>query len=141
MPLIWQLLIVLLILWIVIYMVARWLFARDTRRATWSASFVVGVLLVAGLYIWLSDYLDDHWSTCQVTGKSPEHADSEGVIYTSNCGALSMRDTWNRQSDLDATWNEIVVGKSYNFRLAGMRLELKLVNWYPNIIDMQPAGQ
>jgi hypothetical protein len=131
----------MLAIWIVIYAIARRLFARDTRRATWAASFGTVILVAVMAYIGVFDYLDDHWATCHVTAKSPDGSSSEGVVYTSNCGALSVRDTWNRESDFKETWDAIVVGKSYDFRLAGMRLELKVVDWFPNIIDIKPASK
>jgi hypothetical protein len=104
----------------------------------------VGITAVIGAFVinsGVSNYYNDRWRVCTVTGKDRGYA-SDGSsnyrIYTADCGVFADKDAWLRGKTNSADiFGQIQPGKTYRVHVVGARFGLG--SHFPNILAVQAA--
>ncbi len=136
-------LIVLIVIGAILALGAAWITQRNLEDAFMSA-LAAGVVVVITLIImtiqWVTNFSNDHWATCHVTGKDRGGNDGSYRVYTDDCGVLSNHDTWLRGKVNSAdVWQSIPKEGDVRLHIAGSRVQI--FSKFPNILEVEPVKE
>lgn len=101
---------------------------------------LIGVIVSGTIVwgVWGVSYRNEHWATCEVTGKDRGADDGSYRVYTRECDTLGNEDSLFRgKYNSSNVWQQIEPGHTYRFRIVGSRLPA--LSQFANILEVQPA--
>lgn len=133
------LIIVLLALTVVAGLLAYYFFELSGTGTTVVVVLCLLGTVALGSMNWATTYRNEHWATCDVTGKDRGGQNGSYRIYTTNCDTLADEDSVLRgKYNSSNVWQQIPDKGRVQLLIVGSRVPF--LSQFQNVLAVKPAN-